>query len=204
MIDVTRHGRHVATLDPSEGYYASQEASQGTVGSLIGGQPVSHVSMDAGLTRDVWSAIEPNIETPALQRIVNVGNRRYRPKTGSSPIGYLARAYLQNPPQAQFHFIVSPLVMWIWIGGLIVVGGALVAFWPAPGALRRRVRRARRTPLRASLLAARECQVPLQRSVTWSSIYRDGKARRWQDYRATDTALRVEALRDTGSALDEL
>src|SRR5271167_417340 len=66
VLDVTKHGRHVATLQPSEGYYASQEASQGTVGSLIGGQPVSHVSMDAGLTRDVWSAIQPNIEAPAL------------------------------------------------------------------------------------------------------------------------------------------
>ena len=28
--------------NPSEGYYASQEPGQGTVGSLIGGQPVSH------------------------------------------------------------------------------------------------------------------------------------------------------------------
>jgi cytochrome c biogenesis factor len=54
-------------------------------------------------------------------------------------IAYLARAYLQHPPQAQFHFIVSPLVMWIWIGGLICVGGALIAIWPAPSAVRRRV-----------------------------------------------------------------
>ena len=38
-------------------------------------------------------------------------------------IGYLAREYLKHPPPAQFHFIVSPLVMWIWIGGLIVFGG---------------------------------------------------------------------------------
>ena len=30
--------------DPSEGFYASEEAGQGTVGSLIGGQPVSHVA----------------------------------------------------------------------------------------------------------------------------------------------------------------
>ena len=29
--------------------------------------------MDAGVTRDVWSAIEPDIETPALQRIVHGG-----------------------------------------------------------------------------------------------------------------------------------
>ena len=47
-------------------------------------------------------------------------------------IGVLARAYLKNPPPAQFHFIVSPLVMWIWIGGLIVFGGGLIAIWPAP------------------------------------------------------------------------
>ena len=71
VLDVTKHGRHVATLDPSEGFYASEEASQGSVGSLIGGQPVSHVAMDAGLTRDVWTAIEPDIEAPALQRIVD-------------------------------------------------------------------------------------------------------------------------------------
>ncbi len=49
LLDVTKHGHHVATLNPSEGFYASQEASQGTVGSLIGGQPVSHVAMDGEL-----------------------------------------------------------------------------------------------------------------------------------------------------------
>ncbi len=191
IIDVTRNGRHVATLDPSEGYYASQEASQGTVGSLIGGQPVSHVSMDSGLTRDVWSAIEPNIEAPALQRVIKAGNRTLSPEDGIIAIGYLARAYLQNPPQAQFHFIVSPLVMWIWIGGLIVVGGALVAFWPAPGALRRRVQARSQTPLRASLLAARESKYRDIRDLELD--YRMGKLS-LEDYRATDTALRVEAL----------
>ena len=139
VIDVTKHGRHIATLDPSEGFYASQEASQGSVGSLIGGQPVSHVAIDPGITRDVWSAIEPDIEAPALQRIVTAGNRTLPPDEGIVAIAYLARAYLQHPPQAQFHFIVSPLVMWIWIGGLIVFGGGLIAIWPAPSAVRRRV-----------------------------------------------------------------
>ena len=54
-------------------------------------------------------------------------------------IAYLARAYLQDPPTAQFHFIVSPLVMWIWLGGLIVASGGLIAIWPAPSVVRRRV-----------------------------------------------------------------
>jgi cytochrome c-type biogenesis protein CcmF len=139
VLDVTKGGHHVATLNPSEGFYSSQEASQGTVGSLIGGQPVSHVSMDAGLTRDVWTAVQPNIEAPQLQRIVKAGNKALAPEEALVAIGLLARAYLQHPPTAQFHFIVSPLVMWIWIGGVIVFGGGLIAIWPAPSAVRRRV-----------------------------------------------------------------
>ncbi len=191
VIDVTKQGRHVATLNPSEGFYASQEAAQGTVGSLIGGQPVSHVSMDAGITRDVWSAIEPDIETPALQRVIAVGNRTLPPADAIIAIGYLARSYLQNPPQAQFHFIVSPLVMWIWIGGLIVLAGALIALWPAPLAGRRRMGARSQTPARASLIAAREAKYRDIRDLELD--YRMGKLSR-EDYRETDTALRVEAL----------
>jgi len=139
VLDVTKGSRHVATLNPSEGYYASQEASQGTVGSLIGGQPVSHISMDGGITRDVWSAVEPNIEAPELQRIVKLGNKTLPSEDAAVALLYVARAYLKHPPTAQFHFIVSPLVMWIWIGGLIVFGGGLIAVWPAPSTVRRRV-----------------------------------------------------------------
>jgi len=139
VLDVTKGGHRVATLRPSEGYYDSGMPSQGSVGHLIGGQPVSHVSMSGGLTRDVWTAIAPNIETPALQRIITVGNRTLPPEQAELAIAYLARAYLQAPPPAQFHLIVSPLVMWIWIGGLIVFAGGLIAIWPTPSAVRRRV-----------------------------------------------------------------
>jgi cytochrome c-type biogenesis protein CcmF len=139
LLDVTKNGHHVATLNPSEGYYASEEASQGSVGSLIGGQPVSHVAMDASLTRNVWTAIEPDIETPALKKIITAGNSTLPPEDALVAIAYLARAYLKNPPQAQFNFLVSPLVFWIWIGGLIGFGGGLIALWPAPSTVRRRV-----------------------------------------------------------------
>jgi cytochrome c-type biogenesis protein CcmF len=138
VLAVFKHGHQVATLQPSEGFYAAA-GGQGSVGSLIGGQAVSHVSMDAGATRDIWSAIAPNIEAPELQRIVRLGNRTLPPEDAIVAIGVLARTYLQHPPQAQFHLIVSPLVMWIWLGGLIVFGGGLIAIWPAPSAVRRRV-----------------------------------------------------------------
>jgi cytochrome c-type biogenesis protein CcmF len=139
ILDVTKNGHHVATLNPSEGFYASQEASQGTVGSLIGGQPVSHVAMNGSLTRNVWTAIEPDIETPNLKRIVSAGNSTLPPSEALVAIAYIARAYLQHPPPTQFNFLVSPLVFWIWIGGLIAAGGGLIALWPAPSAVRRRV-----------------------------------------------------------------
>jgi cytochrome c-type biogenesis protein CcmF len=133
VLDLTKNGRHVATLNPSEGFYSSGEAAQGSVGSLIGGQPVSHVAMDVGITRNVWSAIEPDIEAPALKRIVTVGDQTLPPEEGIVAIAYLARAYLKNPPRAQFNLLVSPLVMWIWLGGLIAFGGGLIALWPAGG-----------------------------------------------------------------------
>jgi cytochrome c-type biogenesis protein CcmF len=67
------------------------------------------------------------------------GNSKLGPEEGIVAIALLAREYLRHPPQAQFHLIVSPLVMWIWIGGLIVLGGGLIAVWPSPSAVRRRV-----------------------------------------------------------------
>jgi cytochrome c-type biogenesis protein CcmF len=149
VLDVSKGGRHVATLHPSEGFYDSGEPAQGSVGHLIGGQAVSHISMNAGITRDVWTAIAPDISTPSLQRIITVGNRTLSADEAPIAIGVLAREYLKQPPPAQFHFIVSPLVMWIWIGGLIVFGGGLIAIWPAPSAIRRRVAaRSRSRPAR--------------------------------------------------------
>ncbi len=170
-LDVTEArppGRHIATLNPSEGYYASQEASQGTVGSLIGGQPVSHVSINGGITRDVWSAIQPNIEAPALKRIVDAGNRTLEAEQAPVALLVLVRSYIQHPPPAQFHFIVSPLVLWIWIGGAIVFIGGLIAVWPAPSpdrAHRVRADRLDRAGRRRPAATGRCRRAPRRRSV---------------------------------------
>jgi cytochrome c-type biogenesis protein CcmF len=143
VLDVSSHGHHVATLRPSRGYYESGEASAGSVGHLIAGQAVSHISMDPSVTRNVWSAIEPNIQAPTLARLVEAGNRvvpMSRSDEALVALAVLARDYLKNPPPAQFNLIASPLVEWIWFGGIIVVAGALIAIWPAPLGARRRLR----------------------------------------------------------------
>jgi cytochrome c-type biogenesis protein CcmF len=146
ILDVTnKQGKHIATLTPSEGFYDSDEASQGTVGSLIGGQPVSHVSMNPTITRNIWAAIQPDIEAPKLENIIKVGNRTLPPEQALVAIAYLAHSYLTHPPQAQFNFIVSPLVFWIWLGGIIIATGALIAIWPTPTLIRQRITQRQRT-----------------------------------------------------------
>ncbi len=153
LLDVSKGGKHVATLSPSEGFYDSGDPSEGSVSHLIGGQAVSHVSMNSGVTRDVWSAIAPDISTPRLQRIMTIANRTIpyiRPDEGMIALAVLEREYLKAPPPAQFKLIVSPLVLWIWIGGAIVLGGGLIALWPSPSVVRQRVK------VRAAGRAARD------------------------------------------------
>jgi hypothetical protein len=171
--------------------------------------------MDASLTRDVWSAIAPEIETPRLKRLVALGNRDIpmsRPDEGMIAVWALAHEYLRNPPPAQFKFLVSPLIMWIWIGGLIVFGGGLLALTP-PLRLPRRARvyaraRTRRgapasqrrvgagtgeaaVPGLAALEAAREVKYRELRELELD--YGTGKLSR-EDYEETGGALRAEAL----------
>jgi cytochrome c-type biogenesis protein CcmF len=142
VLRVYKHGHYVTTLRPSEDFYESEEESQGSVGHLIGGQAVSSVGISASLTRDIWSAIAPEIETPRLKRIISVGNKTIpfsRPDEGLFVIDFFAHEYLRHTPPAQFHLLVSPLVMWVWIGGLIVFGGGLLALSPSPWGVPRRV-----------------------------------------------------------------
>jgi cytochrome c-type biogenesis protein CcmF len=154
VLDVSKKGHHVATLNPSRGYYDSADPSQGSVGHLIGGEAVSHIGLSAGPLRDFWSAIEPNLNTPQLQRYVTLGNQKIplvRPDEGLVAIWLMARNYVQHPPPAQFHFLDSPLVTWIWLGGLIVFGGGLIALWPLPAYVRRRVRSTYSAPVARGL-----------------------------------------------------
>ena len=143
VIDVSRGGHHVATLSPSRGYYPSLDPTQGSVGHLIGGESTSHVGLRAGPLRDLWSAVEPDLSP--VQGLIARANRVVpfvRPDLGLVALDAIAQRYAASRPAAQFRFIDSPLVTWIWAGGAIVFGGGLIALWPAPRALRRRRRAA--------------------------------------------------------------
>ncbi|HEV2723512.1 MAG TPA: cytochrome c-type biogenesis CcmF C-terminal domain-containing protein [Thermoleophilaceae bacterium] len=129
------------TLRPSRNFYPTQDASKGAIGRFFEGEATSEVDVRWGLRRDLWTAIRPDIS--ALADPIREANAKFGNSSGDVQalvIAALAERYRRNPPPATFRAIVSPLVSWIWIGGGIVLLGALIAAWPSPEARLRRVR----------------------------------------------------------------
>jgi cytochrome c-type biogenesis protein CcmF len=155
VLRVSRAGEHVATLRPSRGYYPATEGGMGPVARYFEGQATSEVGLEAGLRRDVWTAVEPDVG--ALRRFVRDADRRFAdagPDVQGVLIAAIARRYETRPVPATFRLIVSPMVTWIWLGAIVVVAGALIAMWPAPRRARQaagaaRAARPAREPTRA-------------------------------------------------------
>jgi cytochrome c-type biogenesis protein CcmF len=156
VLEVTRNGRHVATLAPSRGYYPSlDQAALGRIGRFFRGDSTSELGLKAGLMRDIWTTVEPDLSAlgPALRRADRDFPDANRQLEGFL-VSTLVSRYLKAGPPAQFRLIVSPLVGWIWFGGAVVAGGALLALWPAPRSARRRSRALAEAPRPAAVGAA--------------------------------------------------
>jgi len=149
IMRVTHDGSYVATLHPTAEFYPDPSGAEGPVGSLIGGDSVSELSLDSSLRRDISAAIDaPDIQS-ALQGEINRANtlveQSHESLNKRTTLAYvllaaIARGYLLHPPPAPLKLASSPLVSWLWAGALIVFLGGLVAIWPAPGAVTGRVR----------------------------------------------------------------
>ncbi|HXS43742.1 MAG TPA: heme lyase CcmF/NrfE family subunit, partial [Solirubrobacteraceae bacterium] len=123
------------------GYYPAQAPSGTLVRALLEGEATSEVGMKAGLTRDVWTAIQPDPDR--LNKVVDALDARVRGRPlaeQAQAVGRLLALYRAGGFPAQFRLIASPLVTWIWLGALVVFAGGLIALWPAPDAARGRVR----------------------------------------------------------------
>lgn len=142
-----RRGSQRWTFRPSADYYPAADGTGGPIGRYFQGDTTSVVDARWGLERNEWTAIQPDLTK--LSEPIAVANRKFgnaSPTVQAIVIAAIAAHYRQNPPPATFRMIVSPMVIWIWIGGAIVLLGAITSLWPAAAARSRRA---------ASLAAAR-------------------------------------------------
>jgi cytochrome c-type biogenesis protein CcmF len=162
VLAVSKGGHPVTTLHTSYGLYPSLDPTLGEIGRFFNGADESRIGLKTGLTRDIWTVVDPSLAP--LQAQINKDDASFaramalvakmpaatqaRVLAPSSPLWtlrnqrilQLAAQYVDHPWAATFLLIVSPLVMWLWIGAMIVVVGALIALWPASRSARRRAR----------------------------------------------------------------
>ena len=139
VLDV-RKGDESFEMRPLRNYYRSQDPTLGPISAFFEGEPNSEVDVRWGLRRDLWVSVQPDLTT--FRAPIEEGDRKFAALPGDAQalaIAALVERYRNEPPPATFRVLVSPLVSWIWLGGGIVVLGALTALWPSADARRRRV-----------------------------------------------------------------
>jgi cytochrome c-type biogenesis protein CcmF len=164
MLGVSKGGHHVTTLHTTYGLYPSQDPSLGVVGRFFNsGSDESRIGLDAGLTHDIWTVVNVGNDPQPLQGLIAKGDRLFAGALAAAQklppaqqqrqlnvvfslrdqlINELTQRFVTHPWPVQFLFIVSPLVTWLWLGGIVVAFGGLIALWPIPVLARRRVRSA--------------------------------------------------------------
>jgi cytochrome c-type biogenesis protein CcmF len=148
-VRVTRDGESTV-LRTERSYFPSSAPMLGPVSRFFEGEATSEVGLDAGLQRDVWVSVAP--DTRRLEPRVKEGDEVFAAADETGGLGAaereaflaealrgLVRSYTDDPPPATFRLLVSPMVTWIWIGALIVFLGGLIALWPSPRTVGRRV-----------------------------------------------------------------
>jgi cytochrome c-type biogenesis protein CcmF len=149
-LTIFKDGKRVTVLKPDAGFYPVEGAPfVGAIGRYFEGEVESGVALKAGLGRDIWAAVTPDL-TPTL-KTVKTGDAIFKKAlagNGLSSEDYslaLGRAirgltdrYTTNAPPATFRLIVSPMVTWIWLGALLVFLGGLICIWPTADLAHRR------------------------------------------------------------------
>ena len=150
VLRVTRDGSEPTILRTKRSFFPSSAPMLGPVSRFFEGEATSEVGLRAGLRRDVWASIAP--DTRKLAPRVKEGDKVFTQADDSGALSVderdallgealrgLVRSYADNPPPATFRLLVSPMVTWIWIGALVVFLGGLIALWPSPRTVGRRV-----------------------------------------------------------------
>src|SRR5215218_2507646 len=145
QLEVRRGDGKPQTIQTYKSYFPSTAPDLGPISRFFEGEATSEVGLQAGIRRDLWTAVAPDIGS--LRSRIDEGDKVFgdaaslsqadRDEFLAQALAGLTRTYADDPPPATFRFISSPMVMWIWLGGLIVLGGSLIALWPAGARARR-------------------------------------------------------------------
>ena len=138
VLDVQKDGEQFTALTPARNYYPTQDPAAGPIGRYFDGEATSEIGLKSGPAEDFWVAFQPDLTT--LSDDIERGNRELAdlpPSAQGLAIVALAQTYADDPPPATFRVIVNPMVIWLWIGALIALGGAAFAIWPSSEARRR-------------------------------------------------------------------
>ena len=144
VLDVQKGDRRFS-LAPRRNYYASGDVSAlGATGRFFDGESTSEIDIDTSATRDVWAAVQPDMEV--LRAAIAEADRRFPDATADTQViilSALVERYLRQADTVTIRLIVFPFVIWLYVGGVIVLGGAAIALWPRR---RRPARRAVQAP----------------------------------------------------------
>ncbi|HWK26090.1 MAG TPA: heme lyase CcmF/NrfE family subunit [Solirubrobacter sp.] len=139
QLRVERNGKKTL-LNTSKDYFPSQDGSLGPVSRFFDGETTTEVALKASLHNDVWAAVAPDIVK--LRDRIEEGDKLFdkaaddlTPEQSEEFLALALRGltgrYAENPPPARFRLEVNPMVTWIWLGGLIVLIGGIIAGWPS-------------------------------------------------------------------------
>jgi cytochrome c-type biogenesis protein CcmF len=155
ILDVQRDGEQAALLHPSREYFSSSTSDPSTpLRGFFEGEATSEVGRKETASKDIWVAMQPDLTTfdPVIEKGDALFGRIAERTDMSDPaavaqlstlqgqaIAGLKDRYLKFTPPASIRFNINPFVIWIWVGAIVAMLGALFALWPGAEARRRRV-----------------------------------------------------------------
>lgn len=103
----------------------------GATGRFFDGESTTEVDIDTSAMRDVWTALQPDVEV--LRAAIDEANRKFPRASADTQLvilSALVERYRNAADAVTLRVIVFPFVIWLYVGGAVVVLGAAVALWP--------------------------------------------------------------------------